>query len=139
MCDDNAKGPPIPDEEDLYRAITTSEWIHYEHGRIRISSFAFKVRSPFSANRTSRITLEQAIEHMRQVLNCPDGGIARFNCGEARKASFDAREEPDPAYPQNTAHANVYYVGTCRKRDARRLAEQCVIEHEPRFVSPHGS
>jgi hypothetical protein len=101
----------------------------------RVRSFAFKVSCPFSVNVASIIGLEGAVRHMESVLHCPDGGIVSFNCGQARAVGFDARHELDPQYPDNMAHANVYYVGASnhRKRDAKALAEMCVIVHKPGF------
>jgi hypothetical protein len=100
-----------------------------------VSSFAFKVDSPFSVNVASMISLEGAIRHMQEVLRRPQGGIVSFNCGEARSLGFDARHEPDPDYPENNAHANVYYDGSdsSRKRTAKKLAERCRTRHRPSF------
>lgn len=129
------RGPQVEASEELYRAITSPEWWVSSDDALRVSSLAFKVTSPFSVNMASRMTLEEAVDHTRQVLHSNDGGIVQFNCGQARQFNFDAREELDPNHPNNKAHANVYYDGSNsqRKRDAKRLAEICVIVHEPSF------
>jgi hypothetical protein len=50
-----------------------------------------------------------------------------FNCGDARDLGFDPRRKPDPNYPDNQAHANVYFDGSDSKRKthAKKLAQNC--------------
>jgi len=135
MSDAESRGPQVHPSEDLYRAITVVQWWDRSVDPPRVSPFAFKVHSPFSVNVASLIGLEGAVRHMEEVLHCPEGGIVSFNCGKARAIGFDTLQEPDPAWPDNTAHANVYFdgPGSSRKRAARRLAEQCQTVHRPSF------
>ncbi len=80
--------------------------------------------------------LEGAIRHLCEVLKSPRGAIVSFACGQARELGFDARREPDEIYPENTAHAHVYYDGSTSdlKRSAKRLATECCrTVHEPHF------
>ncbi len=69
------------------------------------------------------------------ILGRPEGGVVSFCCGSARSIGFDARHEPDPNRPDNTAHANVYFDGSRgeQKRAAKKLATQCRVEHLPTF------
>ena len=135
MSNADVRGPQVAPHEELYRALYYSGWWDLSVAPPRVSSFAFKVETPFSVNIASIIGLVGAIRHMIEILNRPQGGIVSFQCGNARSLGFDARQEPDPKYPENTAHANVYYNGSNngRKKAAKRLAAQCKIVHEPRF------
>lgn len=135
MSEAGPHGPQVDAGEDLFRAITVPDWWDFSVDPPRVRSFAFKVDAPFSVNRASLMTLEHAVNHMRDVLHSPDGGIVQFNCGKAREVGFDAREELDPNDPENFAHANVYYEGSKkRKREAKRLAELSQTVHEPQFA-----
>jgi len=137
MSDADVRGPQVDPAEDLYRAITVPKWWDLSVDPPRVRSFAFKVDTPFSVNIASMIGLEGAVRHMRKVLHCPRGGIVSFNSGAARSLGFDARQEPDPEYPDNKAHANVYYDGSdsSRKKRAKRLAQLCLgrTVHPPSF------
>ncbi len=135
MPDVESRGPQVDPSEDLYRALDVPDWWDLSIDPPRARSFAFKVHSPFSTNVASMIGLDGAVRHMAEVLHCPEGGIVLFNCGEARSIGFDARHELDPKYPDNKAHANVYYDGSSshRKRAAKALAEKCLTVHRPRF------
>jgi hypothetical protein len=135
MPDANVRGPQVAPHEELYRAICYSGWWKLYEDPPRVSSFAFKIDSPFSVNIASMISLDGAIRHMIEILSSPQGGIVSFYCGKARSLGFDACQEPDLKNPDNTAHANVYYDGSnnSRKRAAKRLAEQCQTVHKPRF------
>ncbi|HEY4761957.1 MAG TPA: hypothetical protein VIH42_15375 [Thermoguttaceae bacterium] len=137
MSEVDARGPQVDPYEDLYRAIHVSDWWDQSFNPPRVRSSAFSFSKPFSVNIASIIGLEGAIRHMIEILGKPQGGIVSFNCGNARTLGFDARHEPDPNYPDNKAHANVYYDGSnnSRKRAARLLADQCQTVHEPRFQS----
>jgi hypothetical protein len=129
------EGPQVDSGESLFRTLDVPDWWDLSVDPPRARSFAFKVNSPFSVNIGSMIGLEGAVRHMNEVLHCPNGGIVAFNCGQARVVGFDARHELDPKYPENQAHANVYYHGSSsrRKRDAKALAEMCETVHRPRF------
>jgi hypothetical protein len=135
MSDADTRGPQVDPAETLYRALVVPEWWDDSTDPPRVRSFAFKVDTPFSVNVASRMSLEGAVHHMQHVLHCPQGGIVSFNCGQARSLRFDARHEPDPGFPENDAHANVYYDGTnsSRKRAAKKLADSCQTRHGPSF------
>lgn len=133
MSDADSRGPQVAPAEDLYRAIHVPDWWDRSVDPPRVRSFAFKVASPFSVNVASQIGLDGAVRHLHEVLCCPWGGIVRFNAGTARSLGFDARHELDPEYPENKAHAHVYFDGSpsSRKRAAKLLAEACRTVHPP--------
>jgi hypothetical protein len=83
----------------------------------------------------SLTTIEETTRQLHDDLNRPNGGIVAFNCGYARSLGFDARQEMDELFPENKAHAHVYYDAgkSSRKKNARRLASQCRIVVEPQF------
>lgn len=118
MPDGGFVGPPVPDREDVYRAIL------YPYGwveeRNRPSSAAFDA-DVFSVDLKSRTTPQQTAARFRGVSR-----LAEFNCGQARQVDFDTRDELDPDRPDNLAHAHVYFTGgSGRKSRAKRLAEMC--------------
>lgn len=129
---DAARGPQVAPEEDLYRLIVREEWwvadVH------RPSSAAFDWPK-FSVNIASLCGEDEAYRQLCTVLHAPQGAIVLFNCGQAQQLEFDPRKEPDPNYPDNTAHANVYYDGSnsSRKKRARKLAGACRVVREPSF------
>lgn len=136
MSDGEARGPQVDSAEDMYRAIPIPDWWDSSADPPRPRSLAFKISNPFSVNIVSEIGLDGAIRHLRDVLNSHQGGIVSFNCGNARTLGFDARRELDVNYPENVAHANVYYNGTnsSRKKRAKKLAtEYCQTVLEPSF------
>ncbi len=135
MADADERGPLVHESERLLRAIVTSKW-WVQSDPPRVSSFAFKVDSPFSVNVASLMGVDEAVDHMKEVLHRPEGAIVSFDCGDARALEFDARQEIDPGDPDNEAHANVYYNGSnaSRKKKAKQLAERCVVEHMPSFL-----
>jgi hypothetical protein len=132
MSDVAPHGPPVPDGEDLFRLITTPDWWVAEQNRP--SSAAFTA-VPFSVNIASLTTLEETLRQLSDDLGHPDGGVVAFLCGTARGLGFDTRHEPDPLFPDNTAHAHVYYSGgtSSRKKNARKLADACRTIHPPSF------
>ena len=123
MPDAESRGPEVDPADDLYRAIVPEWWI--EGRDPPLSSAAFNSER-FSVNIASLMTLEEAVRHLCEVLKCPKGGLVAFNC-DAKSLGFDPRKEPDPQYPNNLAHANVYSDGSSsmRKRRAKKLAECC--------------
>jgi len=126
------RGPEVDRAEELYRAITLSDWWLADPERPRPRSAAFNWPC-FSVNIASHTTQQKAVEHLHTVLKCPQGGIVSFNCGTAKDLGFDPRHEPEEG---NEAHANVYSDGRSneRKRRAKRLAEDsCSIILEPSF------
>ena len=135
MPDAGERGPQVDATEELYRAIHTPDWWEAEATPPRPRSAAFRKRK-FSVNIAREIGLDGAIRHLRDVLNSPHGAIVSFGCSQARELGFDARREPDENYPDNKAHANVYYDGSTSdlKRSAKQLAcEYCQTVHEPSF------
>lgn len=132
MPDAPERGPEVPPHEELYRLITTPDW--WVADEQRPSSAAFK-EPKFSVNVASLTTIAETVAQLHQLLGRPAGGVVAFNCGRARQLGFDARHEADEQFPQNAAHAHVYYSGnsTRRKKDARRLAEECRTVHLPTF------
>jgi hypothetical protein len=132
MPDAAPHGPAVADDEELYRLITTPDWWVGDYHRP--SSAAFNT-SPFSVNIASQTTVEATIKQLSDQLGHPDGAVVGFLCVTARSLGFDPRQEPDPHYSTNLAHAHVYYSGgsSSRKRNARRLAEACRVIHPPSF------
>lgn len=127
----DARGPEVDAKEDLYRMITTKTW--WVAGEGRPSSAAFD-EPKFSVNVASLTSVDESLRQLREVLGKPNGGLVVFNCGEARDLGFDARLELDEQYPNNTAHAHVYYEGgEGRKKKARQLAKQCRVAVAPTF------
>ncbi len=134
MSDAGARGPEVAPAENLYRAIHSQQW--WIAGRAQpLSSAAFSW-PVFSVNIVSLMSLEDAVRHLREVLKSAKGGIVMFNCASAKGLGFDPRKEPDPNYPQNKAHANVYSDGSDsnRKTRAKKLAASyCQVVLEPSF------
>ena len=126
------RGPEVDSADELYRAVHLPDWWNSEINRVRSAAFNWP---SFSTNIASIIGEAGAIEHLHEVLKCPDGGIVGFSCGLAKQLGFDPRQEPDPNYPANNAHANVYYDGSTssRKRRAKELALACQIVRSPQF------
>ena len=135
MADGQSRGPQVDPIEELYRAIHLPEWWNGEIDPPRPRSAAFNWPS-FSVNIASIIGERGAIKHLEDVLRCPQGAVVGFNCGAARELAFHARKEPDPSFPENDAHANVYFDGTnsARKKAAKKLArDHCRTVHQPQF------
>lgn len=130
MISESGRGPEVDASENLFRAILYPQW--WARQRNRPSSAAFD-DEVFSVDIASRTTSAETLSRFRA-----GSGLVQFNCGEARKLGFDTRDEPDPQYPQNVAHAHVYFDGTRsqRKKRARQLADACEILEEPDFGNP---
>ena len=126
-------GPQVDSAEDLYRLITTPDWWVAEQERP--SSAAFD-EPKFSVNVASLTTVPETTRQLHEDLRKPDGGIVSFNCGRARELGFDAKLERDKTFPDNAAHAHVYYGGSrnSRKKNAKKLARQCQVVVEPGFI-----
>ena len=125
MAAPESAGPPIADHEDVYRAILyPMQWHDAEN---RPSSAAFDEEF-FSVDVVSRTTPALTRSRFRIVLR-----LVQFNCGLARSIGFDTRDELDPNFPENTAHAHVYFLGyhelsgKRRKAKARKLVDLCTI------------
>lgn len=132
MSDAPQRGPAVSPREELYRLITTPDWWVTEEQRL--SSAAFDAPQ-FSVNIASLTTVGETVNQLTLLLGKPNGGVVAFNCGRARELGFDTRHEADGLYPQNSAHAHVYYSGgsSARKKNARRLAMECRTVHLPSF------
>jgi hypothetical protein len=123
MSSGTQPGPLLADTEDLYRAILYPHW--WVDERSRPSSAAFD-EAIFSVDVKSRTTPQQTAARFQNVTR-----LAEFNCGQAGRLGFEARDELDPAQPDNHAHAHVYFLGyhtynqKQRKTKARKLAELC--------------
>lgn len=133
MPDADARGPQVDPAEDLYRAIHLSDWWNKKVAPPRPRSAAFNWPK-FSVNIASLIGEARAIRHLEEVLHCPDGAVVAFNCGIARNLGFDARQELDPEYPENTANAYFDGSNSSRKTQAKKIArEHCWVVRQPRF------
>jgi hypothetical protein len=129
MSDPQPHGPPVPDHEQLYRAILYPH--HWNVVQQRPSSAAFD-DAVFSVDIAARTTPDETRRRFRIVLK-----LVEFNCGLARGIGFDTRDERDALYPNNLAHAHVYFLGYSglgrgqRKTKARLLADQCALVPTP--------
>jgi hypothetical protein len=124
-------GPEVDIAEFLNRCLTTSDWWVAEENRP--SSAAFK-QPDFSTDIQS---IAKTVEYTlgRFPAGC---GLVSFNYGDAKLVGFIARQEADPEYPDNQAHANVYNPqpqGSKRKTMAQKLAQKCKILRAPSFAS----
>lgn len=122
------QGPPVDPGEDLYRGITTIDWWVLEEGRP--SSAAFR-HAKFSVDiALLAVSVQHTLDHL-----VAGSGVVSFNCGAARGLGFDAHQEPDPNYPDNHAHANVYNLlsGNQIKKAAQKLAQLCTTQQAPTF------
>lgn len=123
MGEEAGHGPKVDNEEDVYRAITCKQWWVQDAGRPSSAAFDHEV---FSVDRTSLTTAEESASRLPNVLI-----LAKFNCGIAREYEFDTRDELDEAFPDNKAHAHVYFglakplSNRQRKKSARDLAKKC--------------
>lgn len=121
-------GATVDDAEHLYRAILYP--LQWAEGQDRPSTAAFD-EEVFSVDIASRTTPDRTKARFRFVLK-----LVEFNCGQARRIGFETRDERDPSFPENDAHANVYFLDyqatgeSQRKKKARRLAELCRIVAE---------
>ena len=112
-------GPPVADDENVYRAILSlPQWAPAYDGP---SSAAFD-DDVFSVEIASRTTPEGTASRKRSVLR-----IVEFNCGFARTLGFDTRDERDEIAPHNMAHAHVYPPSEGRKGKGRQLARACKV------------
>ena len=122
-----ARGPQVPASEALRRAITSLDWWVAAENRVSSAAFAFPV---FSVDVASLATPEQTLGRFKA--GC---GLVQFNSGAARQLGFDARQELDARFPENSAHANVYcdLLKNERKRRAQQLVSQTSIVRAPQL------
>src|SRR5688572_19103663 len=118
-------GPPVADHEDAIRAILAPE--QWSAAESRPSSAAFD-DDFFSVDIASLTTYVAVRARFRQIFK-----LVQFNCGLARLIEFYSHHEPDPQFPDNLAHAHVYFgqyelLGKKkRKAKARKLADLCRV------------
>jgi hypothetical protein len=126
------RGPDVDAAEDLHRGITVKEW--WVPAEQRPSSAAFDAPT-FSVDVASLTTIAQTTHSLHVVMCKPQAGIVAFNCGEAKSLGFSTHLELDQRFPENTAHAHVYYdgSGSSRKKNARKLAGKCRTVLVPSF------
>lgn len=126
MSGSSSPGPEVDETEDLYRCITTPAW--WVAAEQRPSSAAFK-QADFSTDVAS-LAGSPAYTLKRFPVGC---GLVSFNYGDAKAIGFIARLEPDPDYPDNQAHANVYNASNPSKRKmmAQKLAQKCNVVRPP--------
>lgn len=112
------RGPEIPAEETWRRALL-SDWI--PEGVLSSAAFNY---SKFSVELESRATRAETFSRLTKSV-----AVAEVNCGLARTIGYDARDESDPDYPENKAHAHVYrdVPSSKRKARARELADNCAV------------
>ncbi len=110
-------GPPVADDESVYRVVLYEK--QWAAANDRPSSALFD-DDIFSVEIASRTTPESTASRKRSVLK-----IVEFNCGQARMLGFDTRDERDEIAPDNVAHAHVYSPSEGRKGKARQLAIVC--------------
>lgn len=125
-------GPEVAIGENLHRCLTTPDWWVGEENRP--SSAAFK-QPDFS---TDMASIAKTVEYT--LSRFPDGcGLVAFVYREAKAIGFLARQEEDPEYPGNKAHANVYNPNKPSKRKimAQKLAQSSglVVLRIPSFTS----
>ncbi|HET6884026.1 MAG TPA: hypothetical protein VFI31_27985 [Pirellulales bacterium] len=125
-----ARGPQVPASEALRRAITSLDWWVAAEDRVSSAAFAFPV---FSVDVASLATPEQTLGRFKA--GC---GLVQFNSGAARQLGFDARQELDARFPENSAHANVYcdLPKNERKRRAQQLVSLATILRAPTLSAP---
>jgi len=113
------RGPKVPDDERLYRAILPAAvpvWL--PAGK---PSSAIFHHPQFSTDIASKTTPAEL------TTRWPEGtAFTAFSCGTARTLGFSAHHEPEHG---NDAHANVYcdHGTSDRKKKARALAAQCEV------------
>ncbi len=123
-------GPPVGDNEELYRCITVARWWVEEEDRP--SSLAFKFPC-FSVD-------------VAAISGSPEATLARFragtglvvfSCQVAKQLGCDVRLEADERYPDNKAHAHVYMpvASGKRKTAARKLVDASRVLRRPSFPS----
>jgi hypothetical protein len=125
MPDATPYGPSLADRDDVYRAILYP--MHWNEAAQCPSSAAFDCEV-FSVDIASRTTPAETRSRFRQVVE-----LVQFNAGLARAIGFDSRDEIDAQFPENKAHAHVYFVGYAelsrgkRKAAARKLCDLCSV------------
>ena len=98
---DGPPGPPVADDEALYRCIAYANWWNDEEQRITSAAFKFPCFSVDVASLAG--SPEATLSRFR-----PGTGLVVFSCLTAKQLGCDVRLESDPLCPENAAHAHVY-------------------------------
>jgi hypothetical protein len=123
---DAPHGPPVGDDEELYRCIAHPHWWDAKERRITSAAFKFPCFSVDVASLAG--SPDATLARFR-----PGTGLVSFSCRAARELGCDIRQEVDPNSPDNAAHAHVYMPAERRKAVARKLADTCTVVREPSF------
>jgi hypothetical protein len=121
------RGPQLPDEESVYRAIVSPAWWCEAENRPSTAAFDHQV---FSVEVKSRTTPQQTAARFHDVTR-----LAEFNCGRARELEFNSHDERDERAPNNAAHAHVYFdhppfpSNRTRKKHVKKLVLICTPIH----------
>src|SRR3954467_12793715 len=94
-------GPPVGDDEELYRCIAHPHWWDEQEQRITSAAFKFPCFSVDVASLAG--SPETTLARFR-----PGTGLVVLSCRTAKQLGCDVRLEPDPNAPENPAHAHVY-------------------------------
>jgi hypothetical protein len=121
---DRPYGPPVSDDEVLYRCIAHPSWWNEEEQRITSAAFKFPCFSVDIASLAG--SADATLSRFR-----PGTGLVAFTCGVARELGCDIRLELDPILPGNKAHAHVYMPAERRKAVARKLVEASRVVRLP--------
>jgi hypothetical protein len=123
MDDGSQRGPKVPGHEQVLRSLTKPHYLKPSGDRPTSTAFDEDV---FSVDRASLTTPAEAASRFRNVTH-----VAEFNVATAEALGFSTHEELDPDFPDNQAHAHVYFSmmegGMGRKRAAKRLAVACTL------------
>lgn len=123
MANGSQRGPKVPAAEQVLRSLTKPHYL--KPGGDRPTSTAFD-ENVFSVDRAALTNPKQAASRFRNVTH-----VAEFNVGVAEGLGFSTHDERDPGFPDNLAHAHVYFSklenGLGRKSAAKRLALACKL------------
>src|SRR4051794_30170427 len=125
---DGPHGPPVADDEELYRCIMYPNWWVEEEQRISSAAFKFPRFSVDIASiaGSPEVTLSRFL---------PGTGMVVLACRVAKELGCDVRYELDEQYPDNKAHAHVYIPTEKRKTIARKLVDASRVIRKPTFGS----
>ena len=123
---DGPHGPPVGDDEELYRCIAHPNWWNEQEQRITSAAFKFPC---FSVD-----VVSIAGSPMATLSRFWAGtGLVVFFGGVARELGCDVRLELDPMCPENLAHAHVYMPAEKRKTISLKLVEASTVVRRPSF------
>jgi hypothetical protein len=119
-------GPPVSEENDLYRCIAHPHWWNEQEQRITSAAFKF----PYFSVDVAALAGSPETTLSRFFVGT---GLVVFACRIAKELGCDVRLEPDPTCPENRAHAHVYMPAEKRKTIARKLVEASTVVRRPTF------